>query len=86
MATCQPEARDQLHRTARALDERQTVLATDVLAPDEGPRDEWTLEVTLSTAGRVRNPVLDDVVAMGLDLALPAQSQGRGAVIVATAG
>lgn len=84
MATCQPAARDQLHQTARALDERQTVLATDVLAPDEGPRDDWTLQVTLSTAGRVRNPVLDDVVSMGLDLALPAQSQGRGAVIVAT--
>lgn len=84
MAVCRPEARDQLHRTARALEERQTVLATDVLAPDEGPRDEWTLEVTLTTAGRVRNPVLDDVASMGMDLALPAQCQGRGAVIVAT--
>lgn len=44
---CQPAARDSLRAVARACDDIPSVLDATVLAPAEGPRAEWSLEIVV---------------------------------------
>lgn len=44
---CLADDRDAVRSAARQLETDARVLGVDVLDPDTGPVDEWTLEVTL---------------------------------------
>ena len=82
--SCQPEARDALRSAARALRDRDGVIDAEVFAPADTHHDEWVLEVVLEATDRVGPGVLGELVAEGLDVALPAQQQGAQPVLVAT--
>lgn len=82
--TCQPEARDALRSTARALRDRDSVVDAEVFDPADTHHDQWVLEVVLDD-DRVGNAVLDELAGGGLDLELPAESQAGHAMLVATA-
>lgn len=47
MLRCAAEAHAAVRSVARAADCDERVVATDVLDPDTGPLDRWSLEITL---------------------------------------
>lgn len=46
--TCTVDRRKRANAAAEQLRNNTRIHAVDVLAPDEGPRDEWTIEIVLA--------------------------------------
>lgn len=83
--SCLPRQRVAAERCAAAVAARPPVLATDVLAPQEDPRDRWTVEVTLrARAGGLPPEAARAAAATGCTVASVApQGDGHRAVLVA---
>jgi len=81
--SCQPEQRHRVYRARDELDSCPPVVAVDILPPDAGPRQRWTLEATLDRDGA---PGAVTGILCEFDLVLrDAQPQGPGFRVVATA-
>lgn len=57
MSTCPRTIRDRAERAKRGLEHCDAVLGAMVLDPNEGPRAEWTIEVTI-TGDRLPAPAV----------------------------
>jgi len=55
-SSCLPAARDAVRAAARALDDVETVHHAEALAPDEGPIDGWTLELSVTARAAGATP------------------------------
>lgn len=80
---CHPQRRERVYRARDELASCPPVVAVDILPPDAGPRDRWTLEATLDRDGA---PGAVTGILSEVDLVLlTAQPQGPGFCVVATA-
>jgi hypothetical protein len=59
---------ERLRAAADHLSGRQDVAFADILPPELGPRDEWTIEATLAEGETARPMLLQTVAAHGLAL------------------
>lgn len=85
MTACQIEARNAVRSATEQIAAHPHVVATDLLAPNAGARETWTLEfVTDSSAGGVPPAILRELAASDLTL-VDIAPQGDPPHYVATA-